>query len=645
MRAGYFKRRRSYFKKKRVPFNKGCKSPVTTNTSVRRPSARAICRMTTTSEELPTVSSTANIQIGDDSSAMLLRPRRLKKTDTCEESFKGARIIDNEMLMDTMNRLYQEHNKTACEEPKFCIAKNEKWGLGWKYAFNCENCEFQSGTFKLYQEVKNNLRGPNAATLNLGLQAGLMDCPMGNTRARMLLTSMNIPPPAKSAMEKTAKKVGKCVIQTNRRDMESKTKLLVETLKDLGLTGDIHGAFDGRYNSTTIVSHTKPGQNSSQAIGVFAETHTTSHWIIDYSVENKLCATGAHLRRHGFNVECPGHDDCTATISDVTPHSEYEMAREIAERLQSKGVRLKVITTDGDSAAQNAFEDVYRTLFPGFKVIKQKDPTHIGRSQVRKGLESNFSATMFPGARTKEVMRQKKTTFSVDIKARCSLVYNKLLEKSCGNLQKLTPAINRAVEATIACYSGDCTNCRRHSIVCGGGQKNSWWERSAFLAPSHINTLQMTENDKTLLRQLIKMRLSAEAISDTRFGYNTQQCESFNFTLSKSAPKNTNFSRNFEARCASAILRYNNGQGEALKKKLLSLGVQLAPSALRALEKIGQDMRAHRTNNVTERRKSIMRRRGNLEYRHRRYRASHARRTSDYRQQPRDHPYASTSGT
>ena len=495
----------------------------------------------------------------------------------------------------------------------------------------------------MYEEVKTNLPGPNAATLNLGLQAGLMDCPMGNTRMRMLLTSMNIPPPAKSAMEKTAKKVGQSVIDTNRKDMQSKIDLLVDTLKELGLTGDIHGAFDGRYNSIAIVSHKKPGQNSSQAIGVFAETHTTSHWIIDYSVENKLCATGVHLRRRGFNVECPGHEDCTATISNVTPHSEYEMAKEIAQRLQSKGVKLKVITTDGDSAAQNAFEEVYSALFPGFHVIRQKDPTHTGRNQVTKGLQCSFSATMFPGARTKEAARQKKTTFCVDIKARCSLVYNKLLEKSCGNLLKMTPAINRALEATIACYSGDCTNCRRHSLVCGGGQKNSWWEKSAFLGPSNINTLQMTENDKLLLRELIKMRLSAEAISDTRFGYNTQQCESFNFTLSKSAPKNMNFARNFEARCASAILRYNNGQGQALKQKLESLSVKLSPSALRALEKIGKDMRAHRRQNATERRKSIMRRRGELEFRHRRYRASRGQRTSDYRQQPRDHPYTSGS--
>ena len=113
----------------------------------------------------------------------------------------------------------------------------------------------------------------------------------------------------------------------------------------------------------------------------------------------------------------------------------------------------------------------------------------------------------------------------------------------------------------------------------------------------------------------------------------------------KSAQKNVNFARNFEARCASAILRYNNGQGEALKQKLLALGVQLAPSALRALDKIGQDMRAHRRQNATERKKSVIRRRGDLEFRHRRYRASQTHRTSDYRQQPSDHPYASTSGT
>ena len=113
------------------------------------PAPRVIRRLTS-SEKLPTIcgeQSTSNKHVGQDSCTMLLRPRLLKMTGS-NDDFKGSRIIDNEKLMDAMNQVYQEHKRTGCEDGNFSIAKNEKWGLGWKYAFKCEHCEFQSETYK-----------------------------------------------------------------------------------------------------------------------------------------------------------------------------------------------------------------------------------------------------------------------------------------------------------------------------------------------------------------------------------------------------------------------------------------------------------------------------------------------------------------
>ena len=655
--SGYFKRKRSFFQKAHIPQTRGLQHTQSQTSEAALHCTRPIRRLTT-AEELPSVSvnSTSRVRFStctDNPSAMLLRPVDLKPeidaADQRNEQTHGNRVIDSDKMVEMLTKLCASHAATDCEQVDFFTSKNQKWGLGWKYAFECRNCDFKSETFNLYEEIKTNLPGPNAASTNVGLQAGLLDTPIGNTRMRMLLTSMNIPPPARSAMNKTANKVSELVIQTNTQDMCSKTDLLMNTLTEFGCTADIHGAFDGRYNSIAIVSHKKPGQNASQAIGVFAETMTDCHWIIDYSVENKLCATGSHLRSHGFQVECPGgHDGCTATIPSVAPHSEYEMAKDIAVRMEQRGVRVNVITTDGDSKAQNAFSDVYMTMFPDFTIVKQKDTIHLGRSQIRKALASNFSDTMFPGTRTKESIRQAKVTFCRDVKARSSLIYNSLYERSGGDMRKLTPTIfSRALEATISCYSGDCTSCRQHSIVCGGGQRNSWWERSAFLGPSKISVLRMTENDKHLLREVLKMRLSAAAVTDTRYGFNTQQCESFNFSLSKSAPKNTNYPRNFEARCASAILRYNNGQGQALKMKLKDLGIHLSPFTERALDKIGSDMRAHRHMDKSALKKRIMKRRGEMQYRYQQYKTKKDARVCDYKkkyQADHDHQYPSTSG-
>ncbi len=218
------------------------------------------------------------------------------------------------------------------------------------------------------------------------------------------------------------------------------------------------------------------------------------------------------------------------------------------------------------------------------------------------------------------------------------------MEQGCGNIPKLVKSLDKALTATVLCYSGDCTKCRRDSFVCGGGQRSSWWERSAFLGPHNITCLRMSENDKKLLEEVLKMRLGEDALSDTMFGYDTQSCESFNYSLSKSAPKNTNFSRNFEGRCASAILRFNNDQGTAMKLKLSKMGIQLAPGPAKALAKIGTDMRMHRKyDRDLSKRKQKVTRRGLLESRHRCYMQQRNARHSDYGRAQADHSYSRTA--
>ena len=65
-------------------------------------------------------------------------------------------------------------------------------------------------------------------------------------------------------------------------------------LKDINIkhgheASEINIAMEGRYNSVTIASHKKPGQNASQAIGVACETITDKKFVIQASFKNKLC--------------------------------------------------------------------------------------------------------------------------------------------------------------------------------------------------------------------------------------------------------------------------------------------------------------------------------------------------------------------
>ena len=118
------------------------------------------------------------------------------------DSFKseGMRVVDSEKMLETMNKLTKLHSNpdSGCDNVEFTTLKETKVGLAWKYIYKCKNCDFVSPEFKLYNEIPTKKPGPNAARINLQLQIGLQETPMGNRRARILLNAMDIPHPAKS---------------------------------------------------------------------------------------------------------------------------------------------------------------------------------------------------------------------------------------------------------------------------------------------------------------------------------------------------------------------------------------------------------------------------------------------------------------
>ena len=113
----------------------------------------------------------------------------------------------------------------------------------------CANCEFHTPEFKLYREIISNKPGAP----NIGLGIGLQDAPFGNKGALLLMSNMDMPPPARSSMQRTSKIVSKTVKDLNDRDRAQK----VETLQDINNkcgheASEINIAMDGRYNSVTI---------------------------------------------------------------------------------------------------------------------------------------------------------------------------------------------------------------------------------------------------------------------------------------------------------------------------------------------------------------------------------------------------------
>lgn len=303
---GYKKRKTSFFKPGYNPHNKGVRSLTDDILPISRAASGPVTRrMEADKFSLiavinPTNGLLQSAQVAD-CNVKLGCAKRLQAPSTSKLDLKkielnehdGTRMIcmkkNVEMWNDIIRRHGQQVNK--CERPEFQTADEKKWGLAWKQTMMCKNCTFKSPEYKLYEEIKTDKPGPNPAAINLMFQAGLQDTPIGNTRARYLIAATDIPPPSRSSMQKASYKVGKATVQLNESDMADKLKLVrqINVMRGAQHPEQINVAFDARYNAFSFGHQKKPGQSSSQAVGIACETITEKQYIVGSTIENKLC--------------------------------------------------------------------------------------------------------------------------------------------------------------------------------------------------------------------------------------------------------------------------------------------------------------------------------------------------------------------
>lgn len=606
-------RQRTQFKKGNIPHNKGLIFPKSDKTDPVKVSKWR--RLAPTQYSLVTKGGIDEKSVhapdidGTPGSIRLLRPEKKPNTEVTvdqKSSVKrektvhghtGSRTIDNTKMVEMWNDVFKCHHEhvSECEQLVAEIHDNKKWGSAWKYTFKCKNCDFISKEYRAYEEIKTGKPGPNPAAINYGLALGMQDTPMGVKRTRLLLNSMNIPAPAKSSLQRTTNQMSEYTDELNKADMREKIELVKKVNADRGNDPNIFNiALDGRYNTTSIASRKKPGQNASQCVGIAAETITDKQYIIASYYQNQLCWTGAWLKGKGFNVECPGnHEGCTANISQFSPLSEEKVGFEIGKQLILNDVLVRYVTTDGDSRSSHGIERAMKLLDPLWKVDRLADPTHLGQSQFRQCQRATFSDEMFPG-RTREIRKNVHTIFSKDIKARCSCIFKALMKEHSGDVTEIRKHLPNVLLSTLKCYSGDCSMCRRHSMVCSGGVVKNWWYRSVFLGPNKITTLNMNENDKKLVHELLKMRLSIEALDMLKLNSSTQKCESTNRSINIGLPKNVNYSKNIKGRLASAILARNNGPGSSMISKTEHVGLELCDDVKNSLYQMDNESEYHK---------------------------------------------------
>jgi hypothetical protein len=531
-------------------------------------------------------------QAQNSSKPVLRSQKSLQKKDDSEP--QGNRVINLDKQIAMMNKVYEEHSAQKCDKLNIKLHCEQKLGLGSRLQFKCLSCQFVSSKMETF----NKCPGSQAAAINMLVASALQDTAIGIEKVNLLFTSMDIPAPSRSYMQNLTNTASLNTVQLNNADMTEKRKLVVQHNKSLHKPNPNHLdlSFDGRYNAARMVSSYKPGQAASQAYGVAIENHTSYNYIIGLAVQNKLCWTGAYMRNKGFDVNCPGHFDCTATMQYMQPHSERKMAYDIAEQLSKEDILVRTLTTDGDTKAHLGMTDFYDKLGNAWKVARQADPYHLGSRQVRKARASNWSPTMFEGKTLSGSARQQAIrAFAKDIKARCSAIIEKLRLKKNGlegNLHTL-PTIRIA---TLECYAGSCKFCPEESLVCSGvGNVGDWWYNSSYLPTHGIHHLELTRNDRELLSAILEIRLCEYAIKSVTSNTSTQKCESFNRSVLSTLPKEINFSRNFAGSLASKTLQINNSLQVSVEKKVRSItGHSLSPRPLRYLISASKRLQRHR---------------------------------------------------
>jgi len=467
---------------------------------------------------------------------------------------------------------HEHKDYNGCNAPDYELYSERKLGLNSVVQCICKSCGFITKKLNFNKAAVDS----KSADVNVLYATALMDQPIGVEKANLLLTQMDLQVPSRSHLQTLVNKASANVQELNKVDMAEKRQLMIQHNIDSGAVNprQIDVSFDGRYNATRLVSSYKPGQASSQAYGVAIENHTRYKYIIGLAVENKLCYLGAHLRNRGFEVNCPGgHANCTATVDYMTPHSERNMAYDIAEQLSSEDILVRRLTTDGDAKAHLGMQDFYNQLGNAWNVERQADPNHLGNVQMRRARSATWSSGMFPGKTTRAAKQRASAVLAKDIRNRCMTVVDKLLRDLGNNdLTAVVDQLPRVKAATLQCYKGNCSFCPHDSLVCSGGLNGEdWFYKSAFLPTHDIHRLQMTDSDGDLMSTILEVCLSEKALLSLRSKTSTQKCEAFNRATLSTMPKELNRSRNFAGTLASKTLQINNSLEVSVKKKFTSV--------------------------------------------------------------------------
>lgn len=574
---------------------------------------------------------------GNQGQSKFLRPIRKEPDGICDQylqqpgqclaepsTLDQTVLVDKRLNIEMFNSFQKLHRlQTSCADLDIGAAEDHKQGSVSRMKLKCKECNFVGDIARPFKEApRQGKRGPAPAASNIALQVGVQETAIANTGLRTILSSINLSPPTTRTMQKYADAVGKNTVQLNQTDMNAKLRAIrnVNIVRGVADPSKINIETDARYNSVTIATRKRSGQAANLGMSVAREHVTNDKFIVSLSLRNKLCQKGAYMRKLGLNVTCPGHDNCTANLSDFKPINEGDMAADHGERISKAGYKISHLTTDGDSKSLLGLNaGVKRVLGPNAeKTERLADAMHRSSTQFKHGMKMKWSDNMYPG-RTKVEKRSNMIIFLRDVGKRTNVVVNKLLKKHGISPQTLEARSDRAQELLpqlIKCYNNDCSDCCKFpEIECKGKYKDNWVYNSYGLKSCGLNDHSVNLSalsDQFRLSNVLKYKLGRQAMSDLRLNTNTQGCESFHRSVSSNLPKNVNLARNSEARISAMCLRQNNGYAKSLFLKLEASGCPVtkgsgAAKCIVQVEKLKKYRLAYAKRPSTQKRKSQIR--------------------------------------
>ena len=208
-------------------------------------------------------------------------------------------------------------------------------------------------------------------------------------------------------------------------------------------------------------------------------------------------------------------------------------------------------------------------------------------------MSSIFSQRMFPG-NTKEVRKEQQQALALDLTDRSHEIFSPMWQGYAGNIEQInTRRMPEVISATIDCYAGDCSYCRKCGIACSGGERKSSWYKSFRLTTGvlHPRTLYISASDRALMRELLCIRLGEATLILLDKNANTCKNEAVNRSLTASLPKNVNFSRTSKGRMLATCHRVNEGIGNSFLRKLECLGAPVPRGSppVRALRRVQKE--------------------------------------------------------